>query len=128
MLASITKRRNIMSNEHEYKELTQELSTWLAELRKGAPEATQGFSALAKGASNDGVLSKKVKEFIALGIGIAARCDGCIGFHTKALVQLGATREEVIEVLAMNIYMGGGPAYMYAAKALKAFDEFSNAK
>jgi len=41
------------------------------------------------------------------------------------LVRLKATREEVAEVLGMAIYMGGGPSLMYAADALRAFDQFS---
>jgi len=114
-----------MSNEHEYKELMQELNEWMGQIRKGAPEATHGFSALAKGASSDGALTKKTKEFVALGIGIASRCDGCIAFHTNALIKLGATRDEFMELLATTIYMGGGPSFIYAAKALKAFDELS---
>jgi hypothetical protein len=52
------------------------------------------------------------------------RCDGCIGFHTEALVRLGATREEVEETLGMTIYMGGGPSLMHAADAISAFEEF----
>jgi len=61
---------------------------------------------------------------IALALGVAAHCDGCLGYHTKALVRLGATREEVAEVLGMAIYMGGGPSLMYAADALRSFDQF----
>lgn len=49
---------------------------------------------------------------------------GCIGFHSKALVKLGATREEFEEVLGMAIYMGGGPSLMYAADALLAYEQF----
>ncbi|MBR7560224.1 carboxymuconolactone decarboxylase family protein, partial [Mycobacterium tuberculosis] len=77
-----------------------------------------GFSAMAQAATKDGVLSKKMKELIALAIAVAGRCDGCIGFHVEALVKLGATREEVEETLAMTVYMGGGPSVMYAADAI----------
>lgn len=108
-----------------YTDITRSISTNAAELRKLAPEAMQGFYALAKGASADGALDKKVKELIALAIGVTQRCDGCIGFHMKALKGLGATREEVAETLAMCVYMGGGPALMYAADALGAYDEFA---
>lgn len=45
--------------------------------------------------------------------------------NIKTLVELGATRKEVEETLAVAIYMGGGPALMYAADALQAFDEFT---
>jgi alkylhydroperoxidase/carboxymuconolactone decarboxylase family protein YurZ len=51
--------------------------------------------------------------------------DGCIGFHVQALIKLGVTREEFLEMLGMAIYMGGGPSLMYAAEALGAFEEFS---
>lgn len=109
----------------DYKALTRDISEYMGELRKTAPDAMQGFSALAKGATQDGALDKKTKELIALAIGVAKRCDGCIGFHAKALKDLGATREEIAETLGMTVYMGGGPALMYAADALRAYDQFS---
>lgn len=109
-----------------YKEVTAEISKSLSKLRKEIPDAMQGFDTLASAATKDGVLNKKTKELIALAIGIAARCDGCIGFHTYSLIRLGVTREEFLETLSVAVYMGGGPALMYAAEALKAFEEFSN--
>ena len=60
-----------------------------------------------------------------MAIAVATRCDGCIGFHVKALVRLGASKEELNETLNMSVYLGGGPSLMYAANALAAFDEFS---
>ncbi|NDW20927.1 carboxymuconolactone decarboxylase family protein [Alteromonas hispanica] len=109
-----------------YKQITEDLNPYLAEVKKGMPEVMKGFSEMAKAATADGALDKKTKEPIALSIGIATRCDGCIGFHAKALVHLGATRNEIEEVCGMAIYMGGGPSFMYAADALRAFDEFSD--
>jgi AhpD family alkylhydroperoxidase len=84
----------------------------------------QGFAALAQAATKPQTLDKKTKELIALAIGVAMHCDGCIGFHSEALVRLGATREEVEEALGMAIYMGGGPSLMYAADAIGAFEQF----
>jgi AhpD family alkylhydroperoxidase len=108
-----------------YEALTRDISAYIRELRKAQPEAMKGFSAMAAAATADGALSKKTKELIALAIGVSQRCDGCIGFHAKALSDLGATRAEIAEVMAMTVYMGGGPALMYAADALRAFDEFT---
>jgi AhpD family alkylhydroperoxidase len=110
--------------DKNYTEITRRISTELKKLRKDIPETMQGFSALAKAATSDGALDRKTKELIALAIGIATRCDGCIGFHTEALVRLGATRQEVEETLGMAIYMGGGPSLMYAADAISAFEQF----
>lgn len=106
-----------------YKEITSGLSKEIGKLRKDMPDVMQGFSAMAQAATKDAVLSKKTKELIALALGVAGHCDGCIGFHTQALAKLGAERDEIVEVLGMAVYMGGGPSLMYAADAIAAFDE-----
>jgi len=85
----------------------------------------KGFSSMAKEAMKEGSLSALHKELIALAIGVSARCDGCIGFHVKALIRLGVTREQLMETLGICTYMGGGPSLMYAAEAVRAYDEFT---
>jgi AhpD family alkylhydroperoxidase len=94
-------------------------------LSKEMPETVKGFNIMGGAAKKSGALDEKTKELMALGIAIATRCDSCIGFHVKALIRLGITREELCEALAMATYMGGGPSYAYSAKALKAFEVFS---
>ncbi len=111
--------------EKNYPEITKNISANLKVLRKDIADTMQGFSAMAQSATKDGVLDKKTKELIALAIGVSTRCDGCIGFHTEALVKLGATRAEIEETLGMAIYMGGGPSLMYAADAMLAYEQFS---
>jgi len=108
-----------------YEQLTTKLSASIGGIRKDIPEVMKGFSAMAGAALEDGALSKKTKELIALSIGVSGQCKGCIGFHVKALISLGVTREELVEALGMAIYMGGGPSLMYAAEAMQAFEEFS---
>ena len=92
-------------------------------LKQETPETFSGFATMARPAKKDGELSEKTKEFIALGIAVATRCDSCIGLHLEHLIRLGATRAQIVEALAMCCYMGGGPAIMYSAKALEAFDQ-----
>lgn len=108
-----------------FNDITKHVSKNMAKLRRDIPETSKAFAGLAQAASDDGVLDKKTKELIALALAVGSRCDACIGFHIKALLALGATREEVTETLGVCIYMGGGPSMMYAAEAIAAFDEFS---
>lgn len=112
----------------DYKGITADISQYAVELRKAVPDAMSGFYALSKAATASGVIDKKTKELVALAIGVTQHCDGCIGFHAKALKELGASRQEIAELMAMCIYMGGGPALMYAADALRAYDQFSAAE
>ena len=108
-----------------YKQITQDLNQAIATFRAAEPGPMSGFSAMAKAAMEPGVLSGIDKELIALAIGVAARCDGCLGFHVKALVRLGASREQVMETLGVAVYMGGGPSLMSAADAVRAWEEFT---
>jgi AhpD family alkylhydroperoxidase len=112
--------------DKSYPEITRSISANLRKLRTDIPDVMKGFSALAQAAGRDGALGSKTKELIALALGVAAHCDGCIGFHAEALVRLGATRQEVEEALGMAVYMGGGPSLMYAADAIAAYEEFQN--
>lgn len=106
-------------------QITSDVSKALDTLRAEAPDAMQGFGALAKGALKDGALSALQKELIALAIGVTSRCDACIGFHVKALIRLGVTRAQLMETLAVCAYMGGGPTLMYAAEAVRAYEELT---
>lgn len=102
--------------------LIQNINESLVPLRKAQPEAMQGFGQLARAAMAEGAVSAKHKELMALAIGITQHCSGCIGFHVKALLKLDCTRAELEEMLSVCVYMGGGPALMYAAEAIKAWD------
>ena len=97
----------------------------ITRLGKEIPATARAFNTMGDAAKKSGVLDEKTKEIMALGIAIATRCDSCIGFHVKSLIRLGITRAELCEALAMATYMGGGPSFAYSAKALKAFDVFS---
>jgi AhpD family alkylhydroperoxidase len=112
--------------DKNYSNVCAGISANLRMLRKDIPETMQAFSSLAHAATRDGALDKKTKELIALALGVAAHCDGCIGFHVEALVKLGATRQEVDEALGMAVYMGGGPSLMYAADAIAAYEQFQH--
>ncbi len=109
----------------DWQDFMAETEANIAKLNKEMPDTVRGFGMMGQAAKKDGALSEKTKEFIALGIAIATRCDSCIGFHVRSLVRLGATREEFCEALSMATYMGGGPSYAYSAKALKAYDHYS---
>jgi AhpD family alkylhydroperoxidase len=114
-----------MSKTTGYRELTESVSAGLATLRVNTPAVMKGFGELGRAAIAPGVLDTKTKELIALALGVAERCDPCIGFHMQALVKLGVTRQEIDETLGVTTYMGGGPSLMYAANAIAAFDELS---
>jgi AhpD family alkylhydroperoxidase len=115
----------IKERDMDWKKLMAETEADLSSFSKEVPQTVKGFGQMGQAAKINGALSEKTKEFIALGIAVSTRCDSCIGFHSRSLARLGATREEVSEALAMATFMGGGPSYAYSAKALDAYDFFT---
>ena len=98
------------------------MNSRFAALAKAAPGVFGAFRNLMGEASKEGVLPSRLKELVAVAIAIHQGCADCILFHIANARKHGATREELVEILAVAMEMGGGPAAVYSAKALEAFD------
>lgn len=107
-----------------YQDVTEDISKAIMAMGRDMPEVLKGFRQMSEAANKDGALDKKTKELIAMAVAVTARCQGCLGYHAKALVNLDVTDQEFIEMLGVAIYMGGGPSLMTAAEAYMAFQEF----
>lgn len=108
-----------------YQEKISGMRKELRALNALVPETAKGFAQLSKAVKDNGPLGVKEKEYVALGMSVVLRCEPCINFHVEALMKAGATREELGDVLAMAVQMGGGPGLMYAGHALACWDELA---
>jgi AhpD family alkylhydroperoxidase len=109
-----------------YAEVIEDLKEPTRALRNLQGEAWKGFGALHRAAVAEGVVPARTKELIALAIAVVKECDGCIAYHASAAARLGATEEEVAEVLGVALLMGGGPASVWAPRAFDAYREFAS--
>lgn len=112
----------------DFAQIANDVMTGVGMLRQGSPEAMKAFASLATAGTASNAIDSKTKELMALAISIATHCDGCIAYHTKMAQQHGATRQEVLETVALAVYMGGGPAAVYGGDAVRAYDQFSAAQ
>lgn len=110
-----------MNYAEQIKQMRDELRT----LNKAIPEVSKSFAHLSLAVKDEGVIELKHKEFVAVAIAVAIQCQPCVNFHVDALMKAGGTREELADILAMCIQMGGGPALMYAGHALACWDELA---
>jgi AhpD family alkylhydroperoxidase len=65
------------------------------------PEAKQKYMAFYKSVYRDGFLDLKTKEFVAISAALVSGCKGCLEGHLKKARKLGATAEEIAEVVAV---------------------------
>jgi AhpD family alkylhydroperoxidase len=93
----------------------------LGALAKETPDLFQGFIKISKTATRDGQFTAAQKELVATAVAVTQGCDDCILYHVDAAKRLGADEAILIEALEVAVEMGGGPAVMYAGKALDAF-------
>ena len=100
----------------------QQLLGRIGELAKRTPGTVRGYQQLADAGTKENVLGPKVRELIALAVGVTRQCDGCIAVHTEAAIRQGATREEVTEALGVAVAVNTGAALVYSARALDAYE------
>jgi AhpD family alkylhydroperoxidase len=107
-----------------YVDYHKHLEERLAQLGRDLPGPMSGFARLHKKSVEEGTLSARVKELMALAVSIAVRCEGCIAYHVHDAIAAGATRQQLLETIGVAVMMGGGPALMYAAHAEDAIEQF----
>ncbi len=116
-----------MSDEQHHHRVLEDLLPQHRALRQQIPDVYKGFAALSSAAFTEGALSRKMKELIAMAIGVVEGCDGCIASHAQAAARAGASKEEAAEAIGVTFLMHGGPATIYGARAYSAFCEFADA-
>ena len=94
----------------------------MSRAKSAAPDAAKGFGTLFQSVMKEGALSVREKELIALGMGLALRCDPCVMSHVQKALHAGASREQVLETAAVAVMMQGGPGYTYLPKVVEALD------
>lgn len=84
----------------------------------------ESFLKVEEKAFQEGSLSRKTKELMALSISIVTKCEPCMEWHLDQALKAGATDDEVYETIDVAIEMGGGQAAAYARFVLKAMAYF----
>ncbi len=101
--------------------LAVKITNKLAELQQQLPETLNTFSKLSTIALKEGCLANKTKSILALGLAIIQHSEECILFHLQILKQHDFSTDELLEVIAVVTYMGGGPALMSGTRALDIY-------
>ena len=104
-------------------ELLEEVMRCTAKFKRELPDVMAAHTDFTSEVYRDGALSHKVKRLIALGVALRAGCTECIIPQTKWAVEAGATKDEVLEAVAVAISMGGTPAFGWSWRVVKVLEE-----
>lgn len=99
----------------------------IPELVQLAPEASSSYFSFEKEVYHSmNNLALKTKELIAIAVAHVTGCPYCIDVHVKKFMELGGTREEMMEAVLVAASTRAGAILSHATHALIAFDEGTN--
>ena len=91
----------------------------LKELETNAPEAMKAFAAFDKAALSGGVIPHKYKELMAVAVALTTQCPYCIDIHSNKAREVGASEQEISEVVMVAAALRAGAAITHGTHALK---------
>jgi AhpD family alkylhydroperoxidase len=71
----------------------------------------------------EGALPAKTKEMLGLMASFVLRCDDCINYHLDKCFELEVSDNEMEELLAIGVLVGGSITIPHLRRALEVWDE-----
>ena len=87
------------------------------------PEISEAELDVNSMAYADGALSAKHKRMIALGIALGRGCTNCILGQTERALEVGATKDEILEVLGVAVAIGGTMGMAESLRVIRMLEE-----
>ena len=103
--------------------LNEERVELLEKLKQNLPEVYAAERGVVEAVYKDGALSVKAKRLMALAIALREGCTNCILGQTKLALEQGATKEEILETIGVNIAMSGTTGFAEGLRVLRLLDE-----
>ncbi|MBI3301685.1 MAG: carboxymuconolactone decarboxylase family protein [Deltaproteobacteria bacterium] len=94
----------------------------LRKLRNLRPELFKAFVEFDTKVFEEGALSVKTKELIAVAAAHITQCPYCIDAHTKRAKAAGATDEEVAESIFVAMALRAGGSFAHGSVAMHALE------
>ena len=87
------------------------------------PDSAKQLGAQIKETYKDCSIDGKTKRLMALAIALGAGCRNCILSQTEHALDLGATKEEILETLSVVISMRGTTGVAESLRVIQFLDE-----
>ncbi|HEX6922445.1 MAG TPA: carboxymuconolactone decarboxylase family protein [Bacillales bacterium] len=104
-------------NQEEHSHSTNSIEAALLDYKEGLgrftgkmPHIAKTYSAFTEACFQEGKLTQKQKQLIALGISVNVQDEYCIIYHTKGCLDQGCSEEEILEAIGVSGAFGGGAA------------------
>lgn len=90
-----------------FRSQSKEIPAWIEVMGQKFPIALQHYYSMRSSALDTGLLTRKIKELLLVGINAAGLYHEGMAAHMNGALQTGASKEEILETLLISI-LGGG--------------------
>ena len=73
--------------------------------------------------SEGGALDVKSRELMGLVASLVLRCDDCVSYHIGKAVEVGASRDEIVETMSIGLVVGGTIVVPHMRRAMEFLDQ-----
>ncbi|MDT8439568.1 MAG: carboxymuconolactone decarboxylase family protein [Wenzhouxiangellaceae bacterium] len=73
-----------------------------------------------------GALDVKSKELMGLVASLVLRCDDCVSYHIGKAVEVGASRDEIVETMSIGLTVGGTIVIPHMRRAIEFLDALAD--
>jgi AhpD family alkylhydroperoxidase len=95
----------------------------LGKLLGAMPDVAKQLGDQVEAAYRDGAIDGKTKRLMALALALGVGCENCILGQATGALELGATRNEILETLAVVISMRGTTGVAESLRVIQLLDE-----
>lgn len=112
-----------MSENQNWAALLGHIENTMPRFEELAPESFKHFADGLEINESIKEIDPKTRELIALAVGAALHCDGCIAYHVYGAKKAGATKQEVAAAMATAMTIGSGSKYIQSIYVLDAYEQ-----
>ena len=102
--------------------MSSDIDGFFERMKGEAPGLIGAFGAFHQTVMDNGALSVRDKELVALGIAVAQCCTPCINLRVQRCITEGATREQILEAAGVAVLMQGWPVITHLPEVLAALE------
>ena len=124
MYDAVKTRENLIKGLDEMKTIIPEVID-AQQAAMSIVESAQVFKKTDEAIESEGALDARTKLLMCFSVMAYLRCEECLSLHLQKAVDLGLTRQEIIEAAGIAIAFHGGPAMGWTAThILPGLDQF----
>ena len=104
-------------------ELNKNRTKNLGKFLKAMPELAKQLGVQVDEAYKDGAIDTKTKRLMAMAIALGAGCRNCVLGQAMSALEQGATKEEMLETIAVVTSMRGTTGVAESLRVIQLLDE-----